>query len=161
MSPPAVFTGDGLRLAAAGTIGAHRTIDVQTEDAVEVVRELTEGRMADVVLDLTPSIASVPLALDLVRFRGRVLLAGLKKFAPAEGLVTDKIVLQGLKVFGGAGFAPESMRRAVQLISERTVDTVAVRGETFELARVDEAMALLTRTGTDRDAVRVSLTHAW
>ena len=77
-------------------------IDVTATDAVARVRELTGGRMADVVMDISPAVATVPMALDLVAFRGTVLLAGLKHFAPVDGIVTDKIVVQGLRVFGGS-----------------------------------------------------------
>ena len=105
------------RLDAARAIGAHEVIDVTTTDAVARVRELTGGRMADVVMDISPAVDTVPLALDLVAFRGTVLLAGLKHFAPVDGIVTDQIVLQGLRVFGGSGYTPASMATAVDLIN--------------------------------------------
>jgi threonine dehydrogenase-like Zn-dependent dehydrogenase len=151
--------GDDLRLATAREIGAHHTIDVTNDDPVERVRELTGGRMADVVMDVSPVGSTVTLSLDLVRFRGRILLAGLKHFAPVEGLITDKIVLGGLQVFGGAGFTPSSMARAVELIDTGAVSTAPLRGEIFDLDGIDEALALLTRTDPNRDAVRVSLAH--
>ena len=81
--------GDGIRLDAARTIGAHEVIDVTATDAVARVRDLTGGRMADVVMDISPAVETVPFALDLVAFRGTVLLAGLKHFAPVDGIVTD------------------------------------------------------------------------
>lgn len=150
--------GDELRLEAARAIGAHHTVDVTHDDPVERVRGLTDGRMADVVMDISPVTQTVPLCLDLVRFRGRVLLAGLKHHAPVE-LVTDRIVIAGLQVFGGSGFTPESMARAVELINSGAVDTAPLRGEVFDLDELDEAFALLTRTIPGRDAVRVGLLH--
>jgi threonine dehydrogenase-like Zn-dependent dehydrogenase len=151
--------GDEIRLEVARAIGAHHTIDVTTDDPVETVRELTGGRMADVVMDVSPAPQTVPLCLDLARRGGRILLAGLKHFAPVDGLVTDKIVLGGLQVFGGSGFTPASMARAVELIDTGTVDTAPLRGEIFGLDGIDEALALLTRTDPSRDAVRVGLAH--
>jgi threonine dehydrogenase-like Zn-dependent dehydrogenase len=150
---------DGLRFDAARTIGAHETIDVTTVDASARVRELTGGRMADVVLDVSPAVESVRAALDLVAFRGTILLAGLKKFAPVDGLVTDQIVVQGLRVQGGSGYTPASMASAVELISTGAVDVGALRGEAFGLDRLDEALGLLARTIPGRDAIRVSLVH--
>jgi threonine dehydrogenase-like Zn-dependent dehydrogenase len=151
--------GDDLRLDAARAIGAHHTIDVSRDDPVERVRALTDGRMADVVMDISPAVATVPLCLDLVRPGGRVLLAGLKDFSPVDGLITDRIVVGGLRVFGGSGFTPESMARAVELIEAGAVDTAALRGEVFGLDTFDEALALLTRATPGRDAVRVGLVH--
>src|SRR5437762_1887272 len=49
-------TSDRLRLDAAKAIGATHTLAVDVDDPVAVVRELTGGAMADVVMD----IASVP-----------------------------------------------------------------------------------------------------
>ena len=123
------------------------------------MRELTGGRMADVVMDISPAVATVPMALDLVAFRGTVLLAGLKHFAPIDGIVTDKIVVQGLRVFGGSGYTPESMAKAVELINTGAIDVRHLRGEVFGLDDIDEALGLLARTIPGRDAVRVSLVH--
>src|SRR5436309_1685992 len=46
--------GDGLRLEAARALGASHIIDVDAEDPVERVGELTSGLMADVVMDIAP-----------------------------------------------------------------------------------------------------------
>jgi threonine dehydrogenase-like Zn-dependent dehydrogenase len=151
--------GDGHRLDVARAIGAHHTIDVSTDDPKARVRELTGGRMADVVMDVSPAVATVPLCLDLVRPGGRVLLAGLKDFAPVDGLITDRIVIGGLRVFGGSGFTPASMGRAVELIEAGAVDPAPLRGEVFGIDAIDEALALLTRSLPGRDAVRVGLVH--
>jgi threonine dehydrogenase-like Zn-dependent dehydrogenase len=150
---------DALRLEAARAIGAHETIDVTAVDVVDRIREVTHGRMADVVMDVSPVVDTVRAALDLVAFRGTVLLAGLKKFAPVDGLVTDQIVVQGLRVQGGSGYTPASMATAVDLITTGAVDIGPLRGEAFGLDRLDEALGLLARSLPGRDAVRVSLVH--
>ena len=157
-----VVTGtsdDGIRLDAARAIGAHEVIDVTATDPVERVRELTGGRMADVVLDISPAVQTVPTAIDLVAFHGTVLLAGLKHFAPVDGLITDKIVVQGLRVLGGSGYTPTSMAKAVDLITTGVIDVGHLSGEVFDLESIDEALELLARAIPGRDAVRVSLVH--
>jgi len=150
---------DGLRLDAAREIGAHEVIDVSSSDVREQVRELTGGRMADVVMDIAPVVATVPMALDLVGFRGTVLLAGLKHFAPVDGIVSDTIVVQGLRVLGGSGYTPGSMAAAVGLITSGAVDVGPLRGEVFGIEAIDDALGLLARAIPGRDAVRVSLVH--
>lgn len=150
---------DGLRLDAAKQIGAHHTVMVDKEDPVAAVQELTGGFGADIVFDVSTAVQTVPLALDLVRFQGRILLAGLKHFAAIPNFVSDRIVVAGLQVFGGSGFTPESMARAVELLSEKKIRTDVVRGEVFGLDGIEEAMSLLARTDPTRDAVRVSIAH--
>jgi threonine dehydrogenase-like Zn-dependent dehydrogenase len=150
---------DGFRLAAAREVGADETVDVEEEDLVRRVRSITGGRMADVVVDLADqAVVTVRLALDLAAMNGRVLLAGLKNMAPVE-LPSDLIVLKGLTLTGGPGSTPASMRTAGELLREKRLPTRALRGEVLTLDEIDEAMALVARTG-DRDVVRVSLRHA-
>lgn len=157
-----VVTGtaeDKLRLETALAIGAHHVVDVTAADPVERVREITGGRLADVVMDVSPATRTVPLAIELVTFGGRVLLAGLKHYAPIDGLVTDNIVMKGLRVFGGAGYTPAAMSRAVEMLTSGEIDAGHLRGEVFDLDHVEDAFALLARMTPGRDAVRVTLRH--
>lgn len=158
---PIVVTGtdrDAHRLTVAKEVGADHTIDVSTADPVAAVAELTGGAMADVVVDLADAPPTVQGALEMARFGGMVLLAGLKNQATV-GVVSDLIPLKALKVLGGAGSTPESMERAVSLLNEGRIPTAALRGEVFALDELDAAMALLTRSDPSRDAVRVGLAH--
>ena len=149
---------DGLRLDSARRLGAHHTVVVDEVDPVSAVREITDGRMADVAMDVAAgTTATVTAAIDMVRFHGTVLLAGLKHFAPLDGLITDMVVLRGVRIQGGPGFTPESMSTAVGMIRAGQIPTGEMRGEVFPLDRVDEAMRLLRREEPGRDAVRVSL----
>jgi threonine dehydrogenase-like Zn-dependent dehydrogenase len=150
---------DGLRLDVARAIGAHHVIAVDVDDPVAAVADLTGGAMADVVLDVASVVQTVPLAIDLVRWNGRILLAGLKHFAAVPNLVTDLIVLKALTVHGGSGYTPASMARAVEMLEAGEVRSDLVVGEVFGLDGIDEAMALLARTDPTRDAVRVGLRH--
>jgi threonine dehydrogenase-like Zn-dependent dehydrogenase len=157
-----VHTGtssDRLRLDAALAIGATHTIEVDKVNPVEVVSDLTHGAMADVVLDVASVPQTVPLSFDLVRWNGRVLLAGLKHFAPIS-LVTDWIVLKALTVVGGSGYTVESMRRAVEMLETGEAKSDLLLGEVFGLDSIDEAMGLLARTIPNRDAVRVGIRHS-
>jgi 2-desacetyl-2-hydroxyethyl bacteriochlorophyllide A dehydrogenase len=150
---------DELRLDAAMEIGASNVVRVDVEDAHELVYDLTRGMGADVVFDVATATATVPMAVDLARSGGRILLAGLKHFAEVPALVTDHIVLKSLQLFGGAGFTPQSMAAAVALIESGAVRADVVGGEVFDLDHIDDAMALLTRSVPGRDAVRVGLKH--
>jgi threonine dehydrogenase-like Zn-dependent dehydrogenase len=146
---------DGLRLETARRIGATATVNVDAEDPVERVRELTSGRMADVVMDVAAHVTkTVNLCLDLVRNRGRIVLAGLKDFQPVEGLVTDWIALRGLTIHGGGGL---DVKAAVDLLRAGRVPTAELKGEVFPLEGVEEALQLLDRAIPGRDAVRVGL----
>lgn len=158
-----VVTGvsdDTLRLDTARAIGATHTVAVDVEDVREVVADLTGGVGADVVFDIASVPQTVPMAIDLVRFRGRVLFAGLKHFAEVPGFISDNIVMKALTVYGGAGYTPDSMGEAVAMLERGEVRSDLVAGEVLDLDHIEDAMALLARTDPSRDAVRVGLRHA-
>ena len=150
---------DALRLDTARAIGATHTIMVDQVDPVAYVADHTAGAMADVVMDIASVVHTVPLCIDLVRWNGRVLLAGLKHFKPIPNFVTDMIVMKALTVCGGSGFTNESMRRAVEMLETGEARSDLLLGEVFGLGDIDEAMGLLARTIPGRDAVRVGLRH--
>ena len=82
-------------------------IDVETEDPKARVAEFTNGAMADVVMDVAAiATSTIPLAVMLTRSYGRVLLAGLKHFAPVENFISDLVVFKQLTLVGGAGYTP-------------------------------------------------------
>jgi threonine dehydrogenase-like Zn-dependent dehydrogenase len=152
-------SADHLRLEAALEAGARHAIDVDAEDAVERVREITRGRLAKVAMELTSlSTQAVRQAFEMVSFGGTVLLAGLKNNAPVE-LVTDDIVFKALTVKGGAGSTAESMRTAARLINEGEVPTDDLLGEVFPLDGFEQALSLLKREHPERDAIRVTIRH--
>ena len=155
-----VVTGtsrDRLRLDVAAALGAA-TIDIEARDVLMAVHERTSGRGADIVFDVSPAPATVPLSLALVRHGGTVLLAGLKEGRPVE-IVSDQIVNRSLRVLGGTAFTASSLVAAVAALNERRIDTVPLRGAVLDLDHIDDAIDLLLRRDAAHDAVRVSLRH--
>jgi threonine dehydrogenase-like Zn-dependent dehydrogenase len=152
-----VVTGtahDRFRLDCARQAGADHVVDVDAEDPIERVRELTEGRMADVVLDAASGDPiTVNLAMDLVKRGGHVVIAGMKD-KPLEGFHSDWIPTRQITLHPGAGLDTEG---SVALINEGKVPTAALLGETYPLEQFEQAFALMTRRIPGRDAVRVAL----
>jgi (R,R)-butanediol dehydrogenase/meso-butanediol dehydrogenase/diacetyl reductase len=119
-----VVTGvsqDSLRLGIARAIGATHAVAVDVVDVRELVQDITRGQGTDVVFDITSVPQTVPLAIELARFRGSVLFAGLKHFAEIPGFISDNIVVKSLRVYGGAGYTPESMAESVALLERGAV----------------------------------------
>lgn len=158
---PVIVTGtsrDGRRLEAARQLGCTATVDVEAEDAMEVVRAHTAGAMADVVVDLTDADDAVQVTLELVRFGGTVVWAGLKRMRPVP-VVSDLVPLRALTVIGASGSTARSMETAVDLLNAGRIPTRALVGETFTLAEIDRALELLARADPGHDALRVGLVH--
>src|SRR5262249_61138900 len=77
------LTRDARKLELAREFGADYTINVEEEDTVARVRELTGGNGVDVVLDVTPH-AQQPIrdAIEAVRWGRTIALARLKGQRP-------------------------------------------------------------------------------
>jgi threonine dehydrogenase-like Zn-dependent dehydrogenase len=142
---------DAHKLALAREFGADHTIDVESEDVVERVREITGGAMADVVLELTP-IATQPIldAVEAVKHSGRIVLAGLKGGKPVD-LVTDRLINKGLTVRGAFGVNAEAYIEAIRIIESGRFPLEKMHSGKFELADTEAAIQSLA----DGDAVHV------
>ncbi len=64
------------RLETAAQMGADHTLNVDKDDPVEAVRELTQGHMSDVVIEAVGQEETINLCPDLVRNFGEMVLFG-------------------------------------------------------------------------------------
>ncbi|MQA83830.1 MAG: zinc-binding dehydrogenase [Streptosporangiales bacterium] len=145
------------KLELAREFGADHTINVDEEDVVERVTEITDGRLADVVLELTP-IAEQPIrdALEAVRHGGRVVLAGLKGGRPMD-VVTDRIINKAITVVGAYGVDARAYIEAIRIIESGRFPLEKMHTHTFELADVARAIETLAGEVPSEDAVHVAI----
>ena len=143
------LSGDasGGRLALARELGAHHTIDIEEDDLLETVADLTGGHMADLVVDCaaggTESVAS---ALQLARKRGCVILAGQKR-RKVPDFDSDMIIARFLTVKGMRGHSYQSVEMALQLIAGDRHGVTRMSTHAFALDDVDLALRSLTGRG--------------
>jgi threonine dehydrogenase-like Zn-dependent dehydrogenase len=146
-----IITGlqsDAHKLAVAKEFGADHTVVVDgegAEDIVKRVEEITSGRMADVVLELTPMAAGpVTDAMLCARRGGTVVLAGLKGHREIP-LQTDLIINRALTVRGAFGVDSRGMTDAIALLESRRFPLEKMHTHSFGLA--DAALAIQTLGG--------------
>ncbi len=121
------------RLARAQGLGVPHVIDPVGEDSVARIREITNGRMAEVVIEASGDARAVRNSVDYVSYAGRISLVGYSKSdipMPTALFTKKELTIVGSR--NSVGMFPESLR----LISEGKVDV----------------SALLTRTVTMDDA---------
>jgi threonine dehydrogenase-like Zn-dependent dehydrogenase len=154
------LTRDAHKLQLASELGVNDTIVADLENVPERIKEITEGRLADVVLDLTP-VAAEPVqdALESVRIGGTVVLAGLKHGRPVE-LITDRIIQKGIRVVGARGVESTSIREAIALIESGAYPLEKLHTHSFGLDQVVEAIAVLAGEVEGQDAVHVAIVPA-
>jgi threonine dehydrogenase-like Zn-dependent dehydrogenase len=148
---------DASKLSLAKEFGADHAIDVEAEDTVSRVAEITGGAMADVALELTPMAAQpVRDALDAVRWGGRVVLAGLKGGRPAE-LSTDLIINKALTVMGAFSVDSRAYAEAIRLIEAGRFPLARMHTHTFGLEDVARAIETLAGEVPGEDAIHVAI----
>lgn len=140
------LASDAGKLALARQYGASATVDVDNEHLVHRVKELTGGKGADIVVDVS-SYATEPVAqaLQLVRPGGRIVLAGVKGFKPVEEFVSDLIVMKEITIKGAIGVTSSGYRSAIRLIESGKVDLAPMHTHDFDLA--DAELAIRTLAG--------------
>ena len=118
------LASDGHKLELCRAFGATDTLMVDDLDVVSAVTDLTEGQLANVVLDLTP-VATNPVvdSVACVAPMGTIVLAGIKGMRAVEGFVSDTIVLKGATIRGAL---PPSYWS-----SEQSLSTLAEESENF------------------------------
>ena len=137
---------DERKLALARAFGADHTIDVDNENAVRRVKEITDGRGADVVVDVS-AYATKPVAdaLSMVRPGGTVVLAGMKGFKPVDDFVSDLIVMKEITIRGAIGVTSSGYRAAIRLIESGTVPVADMHTHDFALEDATLAIRTLAR----------------
>lgn len=151
---------DEHKLELAREFGADHTIVVDEEadvDVAERVREITDGALADVALELTP-MATEPVtdALKAVRHGGRVVLAGLKG-GRETSLSTDLIINRALTVRGAFGVDATAYAETIAIIESRRFPLEKMHTHTFGLEDTTLAMQTLGGEIPGEQAVHVSV----
>ena len=133
-------------------------VDVDSEDVVDVVRQVTGGAMADVVVEAS-AVATQPVtdAIKAVRKDGRIVLIGLKRGEPIPGLVTDELIYKGVTVIGAMAADYSAFERACRFL-ERDGDLIAqANTHAFGLDEVEAAIHTLAGDISGADAIGVSV----
>ena len=148
---------DTAKLELAREFGADHTINVDEENTVARVEEITDGAMADVVLELTPMAARPVLdALHAVCHGGRVVLAGLKGGRPIE-VSTDLIINKAITVVGAYGVDARAYSEAIRLIETGRFPLERLHTHTFELADTAHAIETLAGEIPGEEAIHVAI----
>ena len=138
------LTRDAPKLALAKEFGADHVIDVEVEDASRRVKELTDGRGADVVIEVS-SYATAPVAeaLHHVAMGGRIVLAGVKGFKPVPDFISDLIVVKEATVRGAFGVTAPAYDAAIRLIESGRVPLERMHTHDFGLEDAEHAIQML------------------
>lgn len=129
------------RLKFANGLGIKNTVNPIKEDAVKIIKEITNGRMAEAVIEASGSNIAIRNSIDYVAYAGRVAFTGWPKedtMLPT-GLFTKKeIDIRGSRTSAG------EFEEALKLISEGTIDVTPIISKVVNLEQIPDAIKELS-----------------
>ncbi len=136
----------GRRAHAEGlltSMGATGTVNLQHEEAREVVNALTEGRGADVVFEAAGHANAVALAFDLARRGGTVVLEGIVGGRHRLSIDPDLFCLKDLRVEGVFAYTSTVFATTISLMSRGVLRVAPLISRVLPLEAYAEAFRLL------------------
>ncbi|MFC1907439.1 zinc-binding dehydrogenase [Chloroflexota bacterium] len=140
---PIIITGltaDEPRFQLAKRFGADYTINVEKEDIVRRVREITQGKMADVVVDVSGNPKAIAQSIDIVRIQGTVVCASVVGTDVLTPLATDKLAMNEIRFQGVFTNGHEAMRAAIKLVESRKYPVEEIVTHKFPLQQAEDAV---------------------
>lgn len=153
---PVILTGTrNKRLSIGRDLGADRVININDEDAVEVVRQLTGGIGADYVVECAGTETTLNQAIHMTNRGGKICLAAF----PHDAATLDiaHLVRNNIYAYGIRGEGKSATHRAMELMAAKRFDATRIHTHTFPLADLPTAL----RYARDRvdDAIKVVVTN--
>jgi alcohol dehydrogenase len=131
---------DHERLELARLFGADHTVNVEAQDPGALVRELTDGEMADVAVDVSGSPRALATSLELVREQGTVVCAGLTGKETLTPLLFDQVIWKELRLQGVFTKGSDAVADAIRLIESRKYPLERMLTHTFPLEQAEQAI---------------------
>ena len=142
------------RLNVAKELGADETINAGKENSVEKVQQLTGGYGADIVIEAIGSPATWEQALRLARKGGTILEFGGCPPGTEIKLNTEMLHYGELTVLGAFHTTPLHFRKALNLISSRTVDVRPLVTKRMRLEDIKQAFEILS---TSKNEIKIAI----
>jgi L-iditol 2-dehydrogenase len=131
------------RWAVAQELGVSHLIDAGSEDPVERVLELTEGRGADVVIESAGLPQVWEMAVRLVRKGGTVVFFGGCPSGSKIDLDTHRVHYDELTIKGSFHHTPRTVKKALDLLAFGVVKAKPLITHELPLERLEEGLLMM------------------
>ncbi|WP_338448731.1 zinc-binding dehydrogenase [Niallia oryzisoli] len=128
------------RLTLARELGMDYIINTSTDDLYSRMEQITEGKMADLVLDVTSG-GTTPVTDSIsIAKKGGTVLLGAYKYQTIPELDIDTVIKKQLTLKGVRGHSYESVQMATELISSGRFPLSKLNSHNYRLDQVDLAL---------------------
>lgn len=129
-----------MRLAVAGKLGASQLVNAREQDALMVVRELTDGFGADVVIECAGTKLTWESSVDVVRRGGRVLWFGGLSSGTTVEIDAARVHYGEIDLLNMHGGTVADAREAFELIVSGDVQVAPLLSGELPLEQVELAL---------------------
>ena len=152
------ITADAPRFALALELGADVCIDVQKEDVLARIREITNNELVSVILDVSGSPEAIALSVHLVKPQGTIVCASSVAGNKPSSITTNLIVNKEVRFQGVFTHPIESTRQAIKLAETGKYPLEKFISHEFSLDDADKAVRSIGRELSDIEPIKVSIT---
>jgi len=148
---------DAARLRVAKELGADHVIDVQKEDPLARIGEITAGRGIDVVLDCTSGAGTLPVMLGveaLKRKGGTIVVQG--EMTEFPNFPLGRVTVKAITIKSARGHSYKACELALQQLASRRFPLEKMTTHRFGLKDVDLAIRSVGGQGVP-DVIHASL----
>lgn len=149
------MSNDKVRFEMAKILGADEVIDVEKVDPIGRIKEITRGRMADMVMDVTGSLKGAINAIELVKRKGIVILPGLYGMDREVPLILDKIVYKEVRIQGVFSHDSQSVLPAIRLAETEKYPLEKMVTHRFRLEEAERAIRIAGGEIKGEDPIKV------
>ena len=129
---------DKSRLDKALELGIDAVGNVETDDVAGMIKDVTDGYGADVVVEATGATAAVEMAMEIIARRGVFVPMGV--FNDVITVDFHNIKKKELTVQGSHAQIPTSWLRAIRLIQQGKINTDAMVSHVFPISEWEKAL---------------------
>jgi threonine dehydrogenase-like Zn-dependent dehydrogenase len=149
---------DARRLEVAMALGADEVIDVEKEDALARVLEMTDGRGVDVVLDCTVGAGTAPtlLGIEAAKRRGATMVVQGEGNQEFPSFPIGRLTRKAITLKSARGHSYRAVELALQQLASHRFPLELMMTHTFGLAEVDYAIKSVGGQGA-AGAIHVSV----
>jgi threonine dehydrogenase-like Zn-dependent dehydrogenase len=133
---------DAKRLEVARALGADDVIDVENEDALARIHEITDGRGVDVVLDCTVGAGTAPtlLGIEAAKRRGATMVVQAEGNQDFPSFPIGRLTRKGMTLKSARGHSYRAVEIALRQLASHRFPIELMMTHTFGLADVDYAI---------------------
>jgi alcohol dehydrogenase len=149
---------DRHKLDLALEFGANAVVNVEEQDPVEVVLEMTGGHGVDLVIDTVPKVTSTTLqGIQMVKTGGTFVNIGVKD-PTVDAFPIGRITSKNIRVIGAANSGVAAYRTAADMLISGQVKLDKMRTHVFGFDRFEEALDTLEGRAFEGKGINVVVT---